>query len=327
MRGNFQWVLLGGLLLAVTACSPVSKMQTEVLEPAGMAFPGNVYTVGYLVGEPQIEITTRTHAQPDVDVRQQLWTGLMDVAATSPRFNPNGLRLLEPSADTLSYDTLSWQVVEHWTDSLNLDALAVMHRFSLSDELEKDLVFDFGASNYYFIYTVNALITWRMYDPAQRKIFDQRQYKEQFVWESAAPEEREAIRQLVGLDRAFRLSSYWAGYDIGQIMFPYWVTETRSFYKRGSRNFRQATDYVEQNRWQEAIDLWKKSFRRSSEELAYRAAYNIAFALEMLGEVDQAIEWLKRARQIQYRKKTEEYLEILQQRKEKLEKLDGQMPI
>lgn len=313
--------------MAVAACSPVSKIQTEVLEPAAMAFPEQVYTVGYLVGEPHIEVNTRTKARPDVDARQQLWTGMMDVASTSPRFNPNGLRLLEPSSDTLSADTLSWQVVEHWTDSLDLDALAVMHRFSLSDNLEKDLVFDFGASTYYFIYKVNAIVEWKLYDPVQRKIFDQQQYDEQFVWESAASQEREALRQMVSLDRAFRLSSYWSGYDIGQIMFPYWVTETRSYYKRGSRNFRQARDYVEQDQWEEAIDLWRESFQRSSEELAYRAAYNIAFALEMLGEIDQAIEWLKRARQIKYHKKTEEYLEILQQRKDKLNKLDEQMPI
>jgi len=328
LRRKGQWGLLGGLMLMLAACSPVSKIDTEVLEPAGLAFPDDVYSVGYLIGEPHIKINSRTHARPDdVDARQQFWTGLMDVANTSPRFNPRSLSLVQPLSDTLPSDTLSWQVVERYTDSLNLDALAVMHRFLLTDSLKRELVFNYGAGNYYFIYKVNALIKWRLYDPLQQEIFHGEKYQEQFVWESAAPKEREAIRGLVDLDRAFRLSSYWAGYDIGQTMFPYWVTESRSFFSGGSSNFREASDYVEQNRWQDAIDLWKKSFKRPNEELAYRAAYNIAFALEMLGEIDQAIDWLNRAQQIQYRKKTREYLEILQQRKEKLDKLDEQMPL
>jgi len=328
MKNTGTWGLLGGLMLMLAACSPISKIDTDVLEPASMAFPEDVYSVGYLVGEPRIKINTRNNDFPDdVNVRQQFWTGLMDVANTSPRFNPRSLRLVEPSSDTIPSDTLSWQTVERYTDSLDLDALVVLHRFSLYDSLKRDLVFDYGSTSYYFIYQVDARIQWSGYDPNQQKIFFGEQYKEQFVWESVASEEREAIRGIVDLDRAFRLSSYWSGYDIGQTMFPYWVTENRSYFSGGSSNFRNASDYVEQNRWQDAIDLWKISFKRPNEELAYRAAYNIAFALEMLGKIDEAIEWLNRAQEIQYRKKTQEYLEILKERKEKLDKLDEQMPI
>ena len=326
MKSKGKWGLLVGFILLLTACSPVSKIETDVLEPAEMAFPGDVYSVGYLIGEPHLEVNTRTN-EIDVDARQQFWTGLMDVANTSPRFNPRSLRLVEPSKDSIPSDTLSWQMVKHWTDSLDLDALAVMHRFSLYDSLKRKLVFDLGASNYYFIYQVHAQVQWRIYDPAQRRIFHEHEYEEQFVWESASPQEREAIRGIVDLDRAFRLSSYWSGYDIGRIMFPYWVTESRSYFSGGSRNFRNARDYVEQNQWQNAIDLWKKSFKSNNEQLAFRAAYNIAFALEMLGKIDQAIEWLKRAQQIQFHNKTQEYLEILHQRQQKLDKLDEQMPI
>jgi len=320
--------LFGVLLLVVAACSPVSKINTDVLEPAGMSFPEEVYSVGFLLGEPRMVVNTRTNDRPDdVDGRQQFWTGLMDVAMNSPRFNPRSLYLVEPTGDTIPSDTLSWQALEHWTDSLDLDALAVLHQFRLSDSLRRKLVFDYGTSNYYFIYKVNARIHWRIYDPRNRMMVHEQKYDEEFVWESAAPEERQALRDLVGLDRAYRLSSYWSGYDIGQILFPYWVSETRSYYSRGSRNFRDARDYVRENRWQDAIDLWKKSFKRSNDELAHRAAYNIAFALEMLGKVDKAIDWLNRAQEIQYRKKTREYLDILEQRREKLNQLDEQMPI
>ena len=328
MKRVWTILLLGVfLLIAGAGCNPVRKITTDVLEPAKIAFPDDVFSVGYLMDEPRLVVNTRTNREAKVDARQQFWTGLMDLAVNSPRFNPRSLQLIEYSNDSLPQDTLDWKQVEHITDSLDLDALAVFHEFTFSDSLDRKVVYEFENSAYYFIYKVNAKMLWRIYEPRKRRIISEYTYEEQYVWESASPDEREAIRNLVDLDRAYRLSAYWAGYDSGQILFPYWEEKNRFYYVRGSRNFRQAKDYVEEKNWPKAIELWKKSFNRGSKELARRAAFNIAFACEMMGKIDLALEWANRAQEIQYMPRVEEYLQTLRERRQKLDKLDEQMPI
>lgn len=327
MRVKYLPALIPLLVLLITGCSPVEKVNTDVLEPADMSFPDGIYRVGYLIGEPAVRVNTRPNSLPQVDERQQLWTGMMDVAATSPRFNTRALMNIVPSTDTIARDTLNWPQVQHYTDSLDLDALVVFHRFSLTDSLDLELMYDYGVTSYYFVYLVEADIYWRMYDPAKQEVFSERRYKEQYVWESASTDKRQAAMNIMGLDRAFRRAAYWAGYDLGQIMFPYWVQQTRSYYARGNSVFRNASKHVENNQWQKAIDLWKKTFQQNSEELAFRAAFNIAFACEMMGDIDLAIEWIDRALEIYSYKKAREYREVLLERQDKLEDIEQQMPV
>ncbi|MFW6101956.1 MAG: DUF6340 family protein, partial [Bacteroidota bacterium] len=152
-------------------------------------------------------------------------------------------------------------------------------------------------------------------------------YKEKFVWEGLGSTEKEAIRKLVDINRAFSSAAYWSGNDIGHTLFPYWVEQERFYFIRGNRYFRRARDHVENNNWQKAIDIWKKNFKLNSEDAAYRAAHNIAFACEMLGKIDLAIEWAEKALDIGYAKRSREYLDTLRERKEKLDKIDEQMPL
>ena len=44
------------ILLALASCSPVNKVTTEVLEPADVAFPEDVYSMALLTAQPNIQI-------------------------------------------------------------------------------------------------------------------------------------------------------------------------------------------------------------------------------------------------------------------------------
>jgi hypothetical protein len=320
-------ILLGGLLLIGAGCSTVKQINTDVLEPAGVAFPENVFSVGYLVQEPELIINSRANRRPDINARQQFWTGLMDVAVNSPRFNTRSLRLINHNEDSLSADTPDWNEVERLTDSLDLDALALIHHFSLEDSLKRELIFDYTTTTYYYIYEVNATVWWRIYEPQSKSVISDSTYREEYIWEAASEDKREAVYQLVDLDRAYRLSAYWSGYDIGQMLFPYWKQTERFYYIRGNKTFRRAREYVKNEQWEKAIEEWKKNFTGANQESARRAAHNIAFACEMLGKIDLAIQWAERAQNIRYDKKEAEYLDLLHERKEKLKRVDQQMPL
>lgn len=315
------------LLVILSSCSPIQKMNTDVLEPAEIYFPDDIYSLAFLMPEPEVIINTRTYDEIDAEPGQDLWAGITDIASVSPRFNVNSLKLLDKYTDTIMQETLEWDEVERITDSMAVDALVVLHQVKLSDSLQREIVYDLDYEGFYFVYEVYATIKWKIYDPRNQSIFNEHTYNEKFVWESLAYDERQAIMELVGINEAFSSAAYWSGNDIGHIFFPYWVEEQRFYYMRGNKHFRRARDQVEKNNWQKAIDIWKQNFKLNSEDAAYRAAYNIAFASEMLGKIDLAIEWAEKALDIGYTRKTQDYLNTLRERKEKLEKIDKQMPL
>ncbi|MFW5916353.1 MAG: DUF6340 family protein, partial [Bacteroidota bacterium] len=312
-------------LFFLAACSPIERMKTDVMEPAEMAFPEEVFTLTFLIPEPEIVINTRTYDEIDAKTDEELWAGITDIAAISPRFNVNALNLMK--TDTIRQDTLKWKEVRQITDSLDVDGLMVLHQLKFSDSLDREIVYDSNYEGYYFIYKIQAMINWKIYEPQSQTIFNTHSYKEKFVWEGLGSTEKEAIRKLVDINRAFSSAAYWSGNDIGHTLFPYWVEQERFYFIRGNRYFRRARDHVENNNWQKAIDIWKKNFKLNSEDAAYRAAHNIAFACEMLGKIDLAIEWAEKALDIGYAKRSREYLDTLRERKEKLDKIDEQMPL
>ena len=89
---------------------------------------------------------------------------------------------------------------------------------------------------------------------------------------------------------------------------------------------RRAREKVENNNWKTAIELWKKNLDHYDEELVSRSAYNIAIAMEMLGEIDLALKWSKKAHDINAKKRAMEYHEVLEERQQELKKLEKQLP-
>ena len=324
---KFAVIIISLFLFLLASCSPVKRMNTDVLEPAEINFPDDIYSLAFLMPETEVIVNTRTYDEIDAKPGKDLWTGITDIASISPRFNVNAFRLLDEYTDTIKQDTLAWNEVQKITDSLDVDALVALHQLRFSDSLRREIVYDFDYQGYYFVYEVHSKIKWKIYNPQTQTIFHENSYIEKFVWESLGYDEREAIQKLIDFDQAFSSAGYWSGNDIGHILFPYWIEQERFYFIRGNKYFRRAREQVEKNNWQNAIDIWKKNFKLESEDAAYRAAHNIAFACEMLGKIDLAIEWAEKALDIGYTKKTRDYLDTLHERKEKLEKIDEQMPI
>lgn len=315
------------LMFMLSFCASVDKIKMDVLEPAEIRFPDDVYSMAVLMPEPEIIINTRTYDEIDANPKSDLWTGITDIASISPRFNAKAIKLIQEYNDSIRSDTMQWNTVNHLTDSMNVDALIVMHQVTLEDSLDREVVYEYNYSGYYFVYQIHSSIEWRIYDPRNQSIFNENSYKEKYVWESYADDEQEAIRELVNIREAFASAAYWTGVDVGHILFPYWEEASRFYYIRGNKYFRKAADQADKENWQQAIDIWKKNFKLNDDVAAYRAAHNIAFACEMLGKIDMAINWAEKALQIGESKRTREYLEILKERKDKLEKIDEQMPI
>jgi len=76
---------------------------------------------------------------------------------------------------------------------------------------------------------------------------------------------------------------------------PRWETQQRGFYSSGNYQFMEASEFVRNEKWGDAIKLWKYVFEHSNDRIKVRAAYNLALASEIYGDYDSAKDWLDRA--------------------------------
>lgn len=85
---------------------------------------------------------------------------------------------------------------------------------------------------------------------------------------------------------------------IGSRFTSSWKTESFSFYWFDDWNFEQwekALDYAEQGKYSKAVDIWSAFVKGKNELKAAHAAYNIAMAFYLMGDMDLAGKWLDMA--------------------------------
>lgn len=81
-----------------------------------------------------------------------------------------------------------------------------------------------------------------------------------------------------------------------QKMVPYWSKTDRLYYSGGTVEMRDAAIYVKEHDWEQACVQWKLLFERSrSKRMKFRAAFNLALGNEMQGDLQEAMNWLKKA--------------------------------
>ena len=80
-------------------------------------------------------------------------------------------------------------------------------------------------------------------------------------------------------------------------MVPYWTTADRLYYNGGTVEMRDAGVYVKEHNWEQACEQWKLLYDRSKAKgMKFRAAFNLALGNEMLGDLQEALNWLKKSR-------------------------------
>lgn len=76
------------------------------------------------------------------------------------------------------------------------------------------------------------------------------------------------------------------------VFSPHWIMQDRWYYTSSSSLARQAETFSKNSHWIEAINKWKEYYdKQRNDENKAKAAHNIAFANEMLGDMDKAYEW------------------------------------
>ena len=316
------------LFLLFSKCSPIKEIETETLQPAKVNFPEHFTRIAFLFSHPDNDFELVEKESFKNDILKELKFGIAEITDNSPRFLPENILLFNLQELNLvdTTENINTEKLLNLADSLQVDGIIFLQRFSLDNRLKKESNSYEYVDEYYLNFKITSKAKWKIFSRQKRKFIDSFVYSENYIWESLANSRIRAIADLPDYHDSFKEAAYWTGYDYAERIFPIWNKNKRVYYARGNDVMKMAHEKVENNNWKEAIRIWKRNLTHPEDEMVSRSAYNIAFAMEMMGKIDLAMKWAKKAYEINDKKRAMEYYKLLKQRKEELSKLENQLP-
>jgi hypothetical protein len=167
---------------------------------------------------------------------------------------------------------------------------------------------------------------WRIYFPKEKRIVDENRFSDFMTFDGKGETPEKATRTLPNKRNCIKRTGYHAGTVYGYRISPQWIYVSRYFYTRGNDNMKIAGKKARQiNDWKGAIEIWKKEALNANPKIAWKANYNMALASEREGSLDIALEWAKKAYQINGKPATSSYVNILTSRIYEQQRADEQM--
>ncbi|MBN2612947.1 MAG: hypothetical protein JXB00_15435 [Bacteroidales bacterium] len=165
-----------------------------------------------------------------------------------------------------------------------------------------------------FRVTAVAVINYgvRLYDPVNKRILDEYQVAHRLNFEGSGSSAQDAMNHLLNKMEAINQTSYGAGKVYGERISPSYYRVTREFYNKPKRdnNLRAGVRKSEVADWNGAIESWTKALN-GKRKAARRAAFNIAVAYEVLGDLEKAKEWAAKSYTEYGEKRGNDYYKII----------------
>ncbi len=174
--------------------------------------------------------------------------------------------------------------------------------------------------------TVNTVIKagWRIYDASGNLIYDEYKMFENVVSSGRGINPLKAISAVVGQKDLVENISYKMGVNYAIDLLPISHRVHRLYYVRGTNNFKIGKRLARAGRWNKAAEYWEKEINNPKRRIAGRAYYNMAIINEINGDIDAAIDWAEKSYTLFNNKKALRYLNILKNRKARIEELKRQ---
>ncbi|MDA3952581.1 MAG: DUF6340 family protein [Bacteroidales bacterium] len=328
MKYRFNLLILGVVIIVLSSCQPYTSLQIETIIPAKVEFPGNFNKIVF------VNFATDINHDGEIDtvlykmITEEMSLGFMDAIQTSVGVDSTNFLYVKGfpvKNDLYKLDTISWQYLEKISDVSKADIFIVLDSINMS--MESDLYKEYNTyPNEYYKYRELAVnIYWSLFDLIEKKRLDNYYYKDTLLWDASSYLKADLERKMPSVERSIRETSYFAAADYAGRIFPGWRSETRYFFSKGNKDFVLAAQFISDSSWEEALDLWKKYTDDVDKEIASRACFNLAFYNELSGNIDLAIAWAQKSKDIKNKTKTRYYISLLKTRKKDLEKLQKQI--
>jgi hypothetical protein len=151
----------------------------------------------------------------------------------------------------------------------------------------------------------------RLYDAVNRVILDEYQTTYRMNFDSQGGTLQAALNQLLDKVQATNRASFEAGFNYGRHITPTYYQVTRYFFDGPKKSLGTGVRYSEVGDWHSAIDAWTKVVNNEKRKRAGRAAFDIAVAYEVLGDMETAKQWAARSHTEFREKEADDYYKLL----------------
>lgn len=336
------------LALALGACTRNTTLR--VLQPAQMTLPEHITTVAIVDRSKPSNgwsnflegLFTGEEIGQDRRSRQTAVEGLTNALTRTPRFQvkSTGIEMTGTKAGARMPPPLDWPEVEKICRDYNTNAVVTIESFDSDNsrsarpyvETRKDKTGKkYTVTTYQSQQRTSVRIGWRLYDPKAKIILDEYVTDDYLERSGNGTTERAALNNLPSQLDVTRDVAFNVGIEYGARIAPIYVNISRAYYHK-AKGFKdimkKAARHLEDREIEKATAIWKKVIASAGDnkKAAGRAAYNMAVASEINGNLEVAPDWAKKSWNDYGNKKAREYINIIKARQNDVRKVDAQMP-
>ncbi|MBL7810443.1 MAG: hypothetical protein JNN28_21645 [Saprospiraceae bacterium] len=339
------------LLACLGLASCTRNTTLRVLQPAQMTLPEHISTVAMIDRSKPSNgwsnffegLLTGEQIGQDRRSRQTAMDGLTNALTRTPRFQvkSTGIELTGSKAGGRMPAALDWSEIDRICRDYGANAVVSIESFDSDNSRRSWPVNETKKDKTGKKYTVTTFrseqrtgvrIGWRLYDPKTKIILDEYVTDDYLERTGSGTTDRAALNNLPNQLDVTRDVAYNVGIEYGARIAPIYVNVTRAYYHKakGYKSYmKEAARHLVDRDMEKAAILWKKVIAlagTSNKKAAGRAAYNMAVAAEINGNLDLALEWATKSYQEYGNKKAREYINVIKQRQNDARKADAQLP-
>lgn len=291
-------------LLVLAACSATRDMRVRTHQRAALELPADVQTI-LVVNRTEGGVTAKLEGVVNMsqalqaslaeECLGQAMAGLQAASRYQVKKHDRILRAAGPASAGFG-TALSWAEVDRLCKTYQADALVAL------EYLDGDFVVTQvpiltppGVLQAHGVARTTA--GFRIYQPKTQTILLQTAYPQQLGWTEQAANPLEALAKLLKGPEALREVSRASGQNFGAQFIARDLWAPRLMFV-GRRNAQMTRGYrlALVNQWAEARDAWGAAYNQATKaKTRGRAAYNIALAHEVLGDLPAARDWAGKA--------------------------------
>ena len=322
-------------LLLICSCTPYRYLSIETLTPADITFPVDmrrVLVVNNALPQDETPFESTIRQLPEsvtISADSAAFDFCRTLGETLADFRGfDDVRLLEGSlrkdlspltAPTLKRDEIELLCEEHETDIvISLDRLLfnigeyAYNVFGYQTQTFLNVEIS-GVLRVYMQGRETPMTTILLADTITPEIgFD---YYDKEIWDILFPADQTNL---------LRESARYIAVEARKHFIPYWYEDLRWYYTSFIARWKEATAYVESEKWDKALVIWKELYERATSwKQKARLCSNLALGAELTGDFEQALQYAKLSHQLMHEhigaedaitKKQEVYVNVLTSR-------------
>ena len=299
---NLKHVLLFLGIAFLTSCStPLLFTSLDVLRPAKVSFDlnsNNLLLVNNTITQPASyghKTQLYNEKQRNVNVRCDSLALLCLSALNEELENKDFFSTVQflPNSVNQEYDFynsahLNKETVQSLCKTNESNVLLSLDRIKVNDELNEYFI----PQNSTFLASLRAIVqtTWSIHYPNKDEMGSVA-FNDTLYWESNEFNRKEAMSRLPDRSNALKDIALEAGRKSIDRFVPHWEKETRYFFNSNNKLMKQGMDSLFIKNWTDAIAIWKNAYATGSEKIKAQAANNISITYEIIGDLNNAIEY------------------------------------